>query len=50
VDRAEPDEAAVPAEDPDQILAEADEKFQHLDDEIHEAKRKSKAVIRDPQH
>jgi hypothetical protein len=49
VDPSKPEETAKPAEDPDQFLDEADEKFEHLDDEIRQAQRKSKAVIPDPE-
>jgi hypothetical protein len=45
----DPVDPSKPAEDPDQFLAEADEKFEHLDDEIREAQKKSKAVMPDPE-
>jgi hypothetical protein len=49
MDPPEPNAAAEPAEDADEFLAKADEKFKQLDDEIREAERKSKEVIPDPE-
>jgi ppGpp synthetase/RelA/SpoT-type nucleotidyltranferase len=47
-DRSGPNEAAKPTENMDQLLAKLDEEMKRLDDEIDEAKKKSKAVIPDP--
>jgi hypothetical protein len=47
-DWSEPNKAAQPPENFDEILAEVDEELKQLDEEIHEAEKKSKAVIRDP--
>jgi hypothetical protein len=47
-DRSEPNKAAQPPENFDEILGKMDEELKCLDEEIQEAEKKSKAVIRDP--
>jgi archaellum component FlaC len=47
--RSEHNEAADPIENIDQFLAKADDDLKRLDEEIREAEKKSKAVIREPE-